>query len=191
MRRYAHDDRGTVLDGKSITGGNSRVAFGASSVNKITYIHELGHEALGELDHSYVTGRLDLMGPTCSSTEWSWDHNAWHKLHLGWVVPTVVVKDGYYDVGEWHATGQTYLLYDPDRGTNDYFLVENRARTMGTYDQGASDSGLVIWRISDSSLGVDNDLRPIEPMMPDGSTTPTNNYGGLPRDAWNPADSNT
>lgn len=181
---------GTVLDGKSITGGNSRVAFGASSVNKITYIHELGHEALGELDHSYVTGRLDLMGPTCSSTEWSWDHNAWHKLHLGWVVPTVVVKDGYYDVGEWHATGQTYLLYDPDRGTNDYFLVENRTAKAGSLDEDASDRGLVIWRVEDTRFGQVAPRTPYVLVTPSGPQTMAN-YGGGSTDAWNPSDPST
>lgn len=182
---------GVSLDGTSV--GGLSVAMNNTATNLMTIIHENAHAATDMPDlYGFGVGKLDIAGPTCGSADGVlWASSAWQKLHWGWITPTVVDRDGYYEVRRADTTGDAFILYDPDRGTDDYFLVENRARTMGTYDQGASDSGLVIWRISDSSLGVDNDLRPIEPMMPDGSTTPTNNYGGLPRDAWNPADSNT
>ena len=96
--------------------------------------------------------------------------------------------DGFYDIRRADTTGDSFILYDPDYGTNDYFIVENRERTPGTYDRGASDSGLVIWRVNDSSLGVANGLRPIEPMLPDGTTTSPNNYGGSSSDAWDSSD---
>jgi hypothetical protein len=82
-----------------------------------------------------------------------------------------VEKDGYYDVRRADTTGDAFVLYDPARGTNDYFIVENRERTGGTYDQSASDNGLVIWRADDSKFG-NGSLRAIEIMRVDGATKP-------------------
>ena len=50
-----------------------------------------------------------------------------------------------------------FILYDPDRGTDDYFIAENRTRTPGAYDQSASGKGLVIWRVADDRFGVADD----------------------------------
>ena len=181
----------TVLDGKTLHGVKS-MSFGASSTNKITYIHELGHQALGEDDHSYVTGPLDLMGGTCGGAEdLFFDHHAWHKLHLGWITPTVVTRDGFYTVSRWDTTGQAFLLYDPDRGTNDYFLVENRRPTTGSYDEDAADAGLVIWRIDDTKFGGVAPNTPYQLMLP-GSAMPAGTlYGGSSADAWDPGDFST
>jgi len=161
-----------------------------TATNLITIIHENGHALTQMADlYGFGAGRLDFAGPTCSLSDATlFAPNSWTKLHLGWITPTVVDADGYYDVREANSTGDAFILYDPTRGTDDYFIVENRERTPDTYDQGASDSGLVIWRVSDASLGVANGLRPIEPMLPSGATTPTNNYGGGPTDAWDPSD---
>lgn len=160
------------------------------STNLITIIHENGHALTHMADlYGFGAGKLDFAGPTCNEADSTlFAPNSWTKMHLGWITPTVVEADGYYEVREANSTGDAFILYDPSRGTDDYFMVENRQRMAGTYDQGASDSGLVIWRVSDSSLGVANGLRPIEPIVPSGVRTPTNNYGGLPTDAWNPAD---
>lgn len=163
------------------------------STNLITIIHENGHALTQMADlYGFGAGRLDFAGPTCKlADETLFAPNAWTKMHLGWITPYVVDTDGYYEVREANSSGDAFLLYDPSRGVDDYFLVENRVRMAGTYDRGASDSGLVIWRVSDSSLGVANGLRPIEPMLPSGQTTPTNNYGGSPLDAWDPSDPGT
>jgi M6 family metalloprotease-like protein len=161
-----------------------------TATNLITIIHENGHALTQMADlYGFGAGRLDFAGPTCSLSDATlFAPNSWTKMHLGWITPTVVDADGYYNVGEANSTGDALILYDPAHGTDDYFLVENRETTPGTYDQGASDSGLVIWRVSDASLGVANGLRPIEPMLPSGATTTTNNYGGSSMDAWDPSD---
>jgi len=39
-----------------------------------------------------------------------------------------------------------WILLDPAHGADEYFIVENREPTASTYDQNASDSGLVIMR---------------------------------------------
>lgn len=164
-----------------------------TATNLITIIHENGHALTDMADlYGFGAGQLDFAGPTCGLPDSTlFAPNSWTKMHLGWITPTVVEADGFYEVRRADTTGDSFILYDPDYGTNDYFIVENREQTPGTYDQGASDSGLVIWRVNDSSLGVATGLRPIEPMLPDGTTTPANNYGGSTRDAWDPSDPDT
>ena len=132
----------TVLDGKTL-GGVKSMAFGGSPTNKITHAHEIFHQALGATDNGYVSGSLDIMGVTCTTDEDAFfDANSWNKLHLGWATPTVVTADGFYSVDRWDTSGESYLLYDPERGANDYFLVENRTQTADSYDEDATDAGL-------------------------------------------------
>lgn len=180
-----------TLDGTNLSGLSTPLV--GHSTNLITLIHENGHAVTNMADlYGFGAGRLDFAGPTCNLSDSTlFAPNAWTRMHLGWLTPMVVTSDGYYETRELNSSGDAWILYDPARGPDDYFIVENRQVMQGTYDQGASDSGLVIWRVSDSSLGVDNGLRPIEPMVPSGAQTPSNNYGGSTTDAWNPADPNT
>ena len=82
----------------------------------------------------------------------------------------MVDHDGFVNVPRYDSTGTAFLLYDPDRGTDDYFLVENRFREPNTYDRSASDNGLAIWRIDDDEYDSgDETVRPIDIMRPDGT----------------------
>ena len=184
----------TVLDGKTL-GGVRSMSFGASATNKITHVHEIFHQALGTSDNGYVSGNLDIMGGTCNlDDDLFFETNSWNKLHLGWAEPTVVTRDGFRTVTRWDLTGQSFLLYDPDRGTNDYFLVENRTATDGSYDEDASDQGLVIWRVDDTRYGQTMPLGPYQLMRPgmtSGTDVPGQNYGSSFLDAWDPDDFST
>ena len=160
------------LDGVAL--GGLKVAMTNTATNLITIIHENAHVALGMKDlYGFDTRGLDIGAATCEApTEQPDDGrlfapNAWHKLHWGWIAPTVVVRDGYYDVRRADTTGDAFILYDPDRGTDDYFIVENRTMTAGTYDQRASGRGLVIWRVADHAFGVDTGFDPIGMMKQD------------------------
>lgn len=180
-----------TLDGKELGGGqNLKMINAGTDTNLITIAHETGHAAFDMPDlYFWNVGSFDLAGPTCSMSDASlFRVNAWQKLHLGWITPTVVTRDGFYDVRRPPRTlGGSFILYDPDKGTDDYFVVENRARTPGTYDQSASDTGLVIWRLEDDEytpngagedeLGPDGGF--IALMRPDGGR------------AWDPSDSST
>jgi hypothetical protein len=147
-----------------------------TATNIITASHELLHAGLDLVDfYGFGVGHLDIAGPTLSSVEKFFAPNAYNKLHWGWIRPTVVTRDGFYDVHRASASGEAFILYDPDPSnpdqTNDYFLVENRQQTPSTYDADASDSGLVIWRVDDDELfAVDatEDQRTVELMRPDG-----------------------
>ena len=75
-------------------------------------------------------------------------------MHWGWITPQVVDHDGFYDVRRADTTGDSFILYDPDRGTDDYFIVENRRAVTGTYDEDVADQGLVIWRIDETNTAT-------------------------------------
>ena len=183
-----------TLDGKNVA--TLRVAMDGTDTNLMTIIHETGHVAFHMRDlYGFGVGSLDISGPTCGAGDaLLFRTSAWQKLHLGWIAPTVVVQDGYYLVDRADTSGEAFILYDPSKGTSDYFVVENRQRAGGTYDQSASDSGLVIWRIDDAQYNSGNEsVRPIDIMRPDGATNPGCGgggcYGGSNGDAWDPSDS--
>lgn len=164
---------GVTLDGVAV--GSLRVAMTNTSTNLITIIHENAHVALGMKDlYGFDTGGLDIGAATCEpagalpNDGSLFAPNAWHKLHWGWITPTVVTQDGFYEIRRADTTGDAFILYDPAKGPDHYFVVENRTRTPGTYDQGASGKGLVIWRVADNAFGVATGYPPIALTRQDG-----------------------
>ncbi|CAN5555406.1 hypothetical protein BH20ACT17_BH20ACT17_06250 [soil metagenome] len=169
---------------------NREYSFAFALENNITDAHELAHQALATQDQNYSAGPYDITAPTCSTTgaQLYFSFNSWHKLHLGWAQPQVVTRDGYYDVPTWTTSGKSFLLYDHDRGANDYFLVENRQR--GGYDQNIRDTGMAIWRIDDWAFNPNQPTYNL--VRADGSAIPPPGfYSGSPTDLFNPADSQT
>ncbi|MGH3072375.1 MAG: hypothetical protein ACRDNB_08935 [Gaiellaceae bacterium] len=167
------------LDGTGL--GGLLVAMNNTSTNLITIIHENAHVALGMTDlYGFDVGSLDIAAATCSLPDTTlFAPNAWHKLHWGWITPTVVTQDGYYDIRRADTTGDAFILYDPDKGPDHYFIVENRTKTPGSYDQGSSGKGLVIWRVADNAFGVATGYDPIGLVLQnsrdawDGGASPT------------------
>ncbi|GAA3591123.1 hypothetical protein GCM10022235_72990 [Kribbella ginsengisoli] len=156
------------LDGKEI---GLRTADGGSKTNSLTFAHELGHQHWDMYDHyGYGVGGWDLMGPTCAGPNETWQSpNAFHRLHLGRTPNQTVVRDGYV----LPSPTFTYALYDYDRGTDDYFLLEARKQEANTYEQNIPDSGLVVWRIDERTIRSDQEhLRGVELVRPDGVRVP-------------------
>ncbi|MDP3157765.1 MAG: hypothetical protein Q8N23_34160 [Archangium sp.] len=151
------------LDGVNLSG--LLVAMNNTATNLITIIHENAHVALDMVDlYGFDVGKFDIGAATCSAQDTQlWAPNAWNKMHWGWITPTVVDHDGYFEVRRADTTGDAFLLYDPDHGTDDYFMIENRRPTAGTYDRGVGDDGLVIWRIADAALGISTPLELVRP----------------------------
>ncbi|MDF1556208.1 MAG: hypothetical protein P1P84_24270 [Deferrisomatales bacterium] len=172
---------GGALDGKTAA---FHVAMGATAANFMTWIHEITHTTLHLVDlYAFPVGALDVAGPTLGIPDGeTFCACAWSKLHWGWAAPTVVTRDGYYQVPLAYTSGASFLLYDPDRGTDDYFLVENRRRLPGTYDRNATDDGLIIWRVDEQKFNP-----------PSGSTGPEGGPITLRKPnpsqaAWDPSD---
>ncbi|MFX0207958.1 MAG: M6 family metalloprotease domain-containing protein, partial [Candidatus Hodarchaeota archaeon] len=143
-----------TVDGVSVEGEYSIT----SEANPLgSFAHELGHD-LG-LPDLYDTnggsegiGKYGLMGSGswCGPTHMT----SWSKMQLGWIAPTIVMVDGYYDVYDVEGNAETYILYDPDYSTTEYFLVENRWRGT-SYDSFIGldgqlpDEGILIYHIDD------------------------------------------
>jgi M6 family metalloprotease-like protein len=160
------------------------VAQGTEITNLITHIHEVGHIAFDTTDfYGYYHGLFDPYGPTCGLPDDTFvSYNAYNKLHLGWIHPTVVTRDGFYEIHDAGETGEAFILYDYDRGTNDYFVVENRRRDgLNVYDQSISDEGLVIWKIDEAVFAnPDPNIKMIDLVRP------ARGFAWDPSDAWTP-----
>lgn len=156
------------LDGVNLSG--LAVSMNNTATNLITIIHENAHVAIDLQDlYGFDVARFDLGAATCGlNSATLFAPSAWHKLHWGWISPTVVTRDGYYDVRRADTSGDAFILYDPDHGTGDYFMVENRRPTPGTYDRSVNDDGLVIWRVADAAFGIST---PIGLMRPTASAS--------------------
>lgn len=82
----------------------------------------------------------------------------YHKLKWGWLNPQLAHTSGRYTLRDAATTGEALVLYNPDLGTDEFFLVENRWRGA-SYDQWRDaqwGDGLAIWHcIQDTSLATD------------------------------------
>jgi PKD repeat protein len=123
-----------------------------------THAHELGHD-LG-LPDLYDTnggssgiGHYGLMGSGswCGPTHMT----AWSKMQLGWLTPTIVTSNGYYDIRNSENYSEAYVLMNSTYSTEEYFLIENRWK--GTSYDGIignegdlDDEGIIIYHIDDA-----------------------------------------
>ncbi len=145
------------------------------SVTKSTigvFTHEYGH-ALGLPDlydtdgSSSGIGRWGLMG----SGTWNYVStlgdtpalmSAWSKYFLGWVTPTQVtdnLSNEFIDAAATSADVYQLLPGSPATG-GEYFLVENRYRASGTFDEGLPGEGLAVWHIDESKPDNNHECSP-------------------------------
>jgi M6 family metalloprotease-like protein len=123
-----------------------------TDTNLMTIVHEIGHAAFDMPDTRLfpIGERTDLGGNTCHIPDHLFfEPNAWQAMHLGWVEPTVVTRSGFYEVPR-QPTGASFILYDPDKGSNNFFIVENRGFEFDSYETGVGAQGILIWRLDES-----------------------------------------
>lgn len=128
------------------------------------FTHELGH-AFG-LPDLYDTrlvhegaGDWDLMASGTygcrGAAPYSPCHmGAWSKAALGWVTVDTLPPDtdlGTLVLPPVESTGVVYR-YDAADGSDEYFLLENRQSSIGTYDQMLWAEGLLVWQIDEGVL---------------------------------------
>jgi M6 family metalloprotease-like protein len=111
--------------------------------------HELSHILLNAGDmyfsffQPYAAGPYSLMDSSPANPP---HLDPVHKLKLGWIKPRVILQDGQYDIENIETGHEAYILYRPERGTREYFVVENR--WGGTsYDQNLPSFGLAVWHV--------------------------------------------
>jgi len=172
-----------TLDRKTIA-PTMMFAMGLQFESFATWVHEIAHTVVDLRDlYAFPVGTFDIAGFTLGNPEmFSFSASAWSKVHWGWIQPTVVTRDGFYDVPMAYDTGAAFILYDPDRGTDDYFIVENRRPIPGSYDKDAQDDGLIIWRIDERKFDP-----PSTSSGPEGGPITTRQPNQV-QVAWDPSD---
>jgi M6 family metalloprotease-like protein len=155
------------------------------AVGAMTIAHELTHVLQGGRPwEAYGAGaRLNTYFSLMAATIFperderrSFHLDAYTKMRLGWLRPQVLTTDtsGCFELAAAdRATApiaglgkrlleRAYVIYDPSRGTREFFLLEHRWPTDGTFDgdpwsspvwSGLPDAGLGIWRATVDDAG--------------------------------------
>lgn len=120
--------------------------------------HEMSH-ILGAIDFygiwgigGCLNGHLTLM--SCSYGE-KYHLDAWHKMQFGWAEPRIFPLNGSgtttLNAAQLGLASAPIILYDTNRGADEFFLLEYRTKTVtglgGGYDANVAGNGLVIWHV--------------------------------------------
>lgn len=104
-----------------------------------------------------VSEKLKAVSGTRNMVAILWD--PYQKLKLGWMKWKVADKDGIFTLNDVETQGDALILYNPKRGTDEYFILENRWRGS-SYDAGAAvaaggdgipSDGLAVWHIVENA----------------------------------------
>ncbi|MCK5559925.1 MAG: M6 family metalloprotease domain-containing protein, partial [Thermoplasmata archaeon] len=128
------------------------------------FAHEFGHD-LGLPDlYDTDTGGGSIVGDWALMDSGAWNTvssnsrpshlTAWCKEQLGWVTPIVISEannnQGYYQVNQTTSPTNDSVCYRVDiPGFQEYFLIENRNDTTGSFEEGLPDRGIIIWHCMD------------------------------------------
>jgi M6 family metalloprotease-like protein len=116
-----------------------------------TIAHELAHLFLDHEDmyfwffQPFAAGTYSLMD--AGNVPIPPTHlDAFSKLKLGWLQPQLILQSGQYFLPDVETHHSGFVLVNPQRSLDEYFLVENRW-PGDSYDRGMMDSGLAVWHI--------------------------------------------
>lgn len=165
-----------VLDGVRIDEG---VELGIGEPANLGIVaHELSHLLLG-LPDMYFTfftptaaGAYSIMDNTYSP----WHLDPFNKLKLGWLQPRLVFRSGRYTIPDVETRRRVLVLVDPNRGADEYFLVENRWPGT-TYDAGLPDRGLGVWHVMEKRETYDAAPPPSTVAMTDWAALGSGGWG--------------
>jgi len=124
------------------------------------FCHEWGH-ALGVPDLYDTDGGGQGLGNWCVMSAGSWGANgnspwkpahlcSWGKMELGWLNPIAVRSRNLYSIPKVETNAKAYWLISKPRTFKEYFLIENRQKTL--FDSLMYNSGLLIYHIDDSII---------------------------------------
>lgn len=147
----------------------SGVSFVGEDTNIATFAHELSHQ-FGTIDlygTNCLSKNLSLMSCTASDDLFLSFLDPWHRSRLGWLKPrlySLASADSAYLAEPSNTYGDAYkggpiILYDPSRGTNEFFILEYRARQRDKankaygYDADIPRNGVVVWHVKTDTAG--------------------------------------
>ena len=83
--------------------------------------------------------------------------DAWTRIQMGYATPTTLTGDtmgqSIPQVAGSSGTGTVFKLKNAVLASKEYFLVENRQRPAGTYDEYLPGGGLAIWHVDEAKEG--------------------------------------
>lgn len=137
-----------------------QVSIVAHRESLMTFCHEICH-TLDGLDlygnRANLNTGVTLMGATIASDS---NRNAfhldpWHKLALGWSEPRIVPLRGdgsaVIPAAQLKRPDAPVLLFDPLRGSQEYYLLEYRTRQSPSagsgFDGSVASEGLLVWHV--------------------------------------------
>jgi immune inhibitor A len=120
--------------------------------------HFLGLPDLYDRDGGSIGGGwfcLMASGGQCGDGAIPTHFNAWCKMQLGWLLPTLIANAGVYSLGTYAASPTAYEIIGTSPSP-EYFLIENR-QGVG-FDRGlpGPNRGLIIWHVDPSAANNDN-----------------------------------
>lgn len=69
------------------------------------------------------------------------------KLKLGWLRPKIIFRSGRYKLDAMATGHKVWILMDPAKGADEYFIIENRWRGGSSYDLAIANQGLAVWHV--------------------------------------------
>jgi hypothetical protein len=93
-------------------------------------------------DNPFAAGDYCLMDATYNGAHFC----PFLRLKLGWLRPRLILRSAHYELRAIEREREAWILLHPQRGTREYFIVENRFPD-GTYDVNVPDRGLGVWHV--------------------------------------------
>lgn len=124
--------------------------------------HELSHLMINLGDmyfnkfiNPYAAGEYSLM-----DNHWNSPHiDPANRLKLGWLKPKLLYRSGRCSLPSVETSGQVLILHDPDWGTGEYFILENRSGD-GSFDASLPDTGLGVWHVMENPSTYNSAMPP-------------------------------
>ncbi len=128
--------------------------------------HELGHLLFGFPDLYDTDYSGEGIGNWCLMSGGSWNGggdipahaSAWCKVNQGWVSVVNQTTNANVSINDVKASHQVYRLWKDGAAGSEYFLVENRQKTL--YDQGLPGAGLLIWHVDETIASNSDENHP-------------------------------
>jgi len=143
------DKQGIEVDGIDLKSGVAQVLLGRFHG---VISHEIAHLLLG-LGDMYVEYHTPAAANVYSLMDNHFDGphlDGFSKLKLGWVRPRILWRSGRYTLPDVETRHVVWILVNPQRSTQEYFLIENRWGGT-TYDRILPDAGLAVWHVMEES----------------------------------------
>jgi immune inhibitor A len=138
--------------------------------------HELGHLLFGFPDLYDTDYSSEGIGNWCLMAGGSWNGggdipahpSAWCKVNQGWVSINTPTSNGAVNIADVKTGRTVYRLWKDGGSGSEYFLVENRQRTL--YDRALPGDGLLIWHVDEAISSNTNENHPkVALMQADGN----------------------